>query len=120
MSEEIKPCAHCGGEGRLYENRYNRGESAYYRIACYGECGIETSACGTPAAAAALWNTRAPDPRIAELEAQLAGVSTHYARNLVRMVEDLRDGEVLHVRRFKDGAVKMEIVPAKRMEKVDG
>lgn len=63
--EALKPCPFCGGDAEL-ERAGDRHQSTIY--AClYCSCRLET---GEEWGYGTNWNTRAPDPRIAELEAR--------------------------------------------------
>lgn len=55
MSEELKPCAHCGSENGpvAYETR---GMQPGHYVRC--TCGIQTSVCWTEKAAIEAWNRR--------------------------------------------------------------
>lgn len=65
--EELRPCPFCGGAASVITD--HETATAYVMCETCDACGGRRE---TPANAIAAWNTRAPDPRIAELEAEVA------------------------------------------------
>ena len=61
MSENLLPCAHCGGESKLSALQSiidDRKIADRYYIVCL-DCGVQTAMLATIAAAIAAWNRRA-------------------------------------------------------------
>lgn len=58
MSDELKPCAHCGGKAHTYHNNL-------WHVAC-NDCRCRLVGFATEAEAIAAWNTRADDVQIIE------------------------------------------------------
>lgn len=81
MSEELKPCPHCGLGGdeiELLEDRERVIVSHY--VYCDG-CGARTGYKFSGEAAIAAWNRRAPSPDMREaLEALTTAVHAHYVK----------------------------------------
>lgn len=68
--EALKPCPFCGGEAHSMQHRSGDEDIFYTTIGCKS-CFVSTADFeDAPKDAAASWNTRVPDPRIAELEAR--------------------------------------------------
>ena len=69
MSEELKPCPHCGGEAAVYTE-----DNRLWAIRCMGQyvpsCWTESGLYHSRAEAIAAWNRRTPDWR--ELAQRLA------------------------------------------------
>lgn len=58
MSEDLKPCPHCGGEARIYEH-VNKWFGETWHVECLEEyCGCCTCHHETEANAVRVWNTR--------------------------------------------------------------
>lgn len=87
MSEQLKPCPFCGGEGNLISHEDPRVTNYGYEVDC-GDCGArgpltdcawngDTSAAKSGAVLA--WNMRAPSPIVAALEAERDAVARRFA-----------------------------------------
>jgi hypothetical protein len=70
---DLQPCAHCGAtDGRLEQSFYRASdEFAIWSVECL-DCGSEIASDTSQVEADEHWNRRAPDPRIARLEADKA------------------------------------------------
>lgn len=78
MTQELKACPFCGGKAYLgtirhshppYDNEELKNQLEYYHINC-ATCAVGAKAIAgylTEAEAIAAWNTRTPDPLVAEL-----------------------------------------------------
>lgn len=72
MSTELKPCPFCGGSAKPYTFGAVVGGKALHFFEC-GECRAGKSLGEySEEEAAKAWNTRAPDPRVEELEEKLS------------------------------------------------
>lgn len=68
MSEELKPCPFCGGEGNVIE-RINPMSKWRWSVDCTTTtCGMSGPVEANKADAIAAWNTRTTDARITSLE----------------------------------------------------
>ena len=84
---ELKPCPFCGS---IYVNDTSppeMGEGCMNSWVC-PDCAAVGPAALTEIDATNLWNTRTPDPRVVELEAENEDLKEH----LWQCVDDFRDG----------------------------
>ena len=73
MTDALKPCAQCGSKTapRVTPGSYHFYVWCENAVVIFNKgCGLRTGLYPTAEEAIAAWNTRASDPRIAELEAE--------------------------------------------------
>lgn len=67
--ERLRACPFCGERPGVTILHYRNPESYRFQVGC--DCGADGSEEAAEVEAIAAWNTRAPDPRIAELETEV-------------------------------------------------
>lgn len=60
MTEKLKPCPFCGGEGRVFEDTSFGVDNPLYRVFC-GMCLVKTDTAYRREDAIEIWNRRAND-----------------------------------------------------------